>query len=267
MRAESFFASHLVFSFNEAVVTMAPHKDRRAMVDRLKHHVKNGTLKQVVRGVYAVVPSGQDPEKFRPDPFLVGLAIRPDAVFSHHSALELLGVSHSLWNSVTLFSARRRASLSADGTTFSVFQNPKQMNATGEVTLGTQKAERRGKLLVVTGPERTLVEGFRRPALVGGFDELVTSAAGFAVLEMKLLLELLERYRTSRLWASVGWFLERFQNEFQVKEDILTRCERQKPATPQYVERDSRGGMLLRRWNLIVPQVSSKAIEPHEPQP
>jgi len=267
MKADAFFSTHPVFSFAEAVTTLAPGKDRRGMVDRLKHHVKNRTLKQVARGVYAVVPSGHDPEKFQPDPFLVGLALRPDGVFSHHSALELLGASHSIWRSVTLFSARRRANLSVGGMTFSVFQNPKQMKAFGEATFGTRKVERRGKLLVVTGPERTLVEGIRRPALVGGFEELTVSAAGFAMLDVKLLLEILERYRTSRLWAAVGWFLERFRNDFHVKDDVLTRCELQKPGAPQYLERDSRGGILLKRWNLILPQSLTKAVEPNESQP
>jgi len=267
MKAEAFFSGHPVFSFAEAVATLAPHKNRRGMVDRLKHHVKNRALKQVARGVYAVVPPGEDPEEFRPDPFLVGLALRPDAVFSYHSALELLGASHSIWNNVTLFSARRRASLSADGMKFSVFRNPQQMNASGEATIGTRKVERRSKLLVVTGPERTLVEGFRRPALVGGFEELVTSAAGFAVLDMELLLEILERYGASRLWAAVGWFLERFRHEFHVKDDVLMQCERRRPGAPQYVERDSRGGILLKRWNLIFPKSVANAVEPNEHQP
>ena len=266
MKAEAFFSSHPVFSFAQAVATLAPKKDRRGMVDRLKHHVKNHTLKQVARGVYAVVPPGDDTGKFRADPFLVGVALRPDAVFSHHSALELLGASHSAWNSVTLFSARRRTSLTADGMKFSIFQNPQQMNVSGETTLGTRRVERRGRFLVVTGPERTLVEGFRRPELVGGFEELVASAAGFAVLDVKLLLGILERYHTSRLWSAVGWFLERFRNDFHVKDDVLLRCERLKPGAPQYLERNSRGGILLKRWNLIVPQSLTKAVEPNEAQ-
>jgi predicted transcriptional regulator of viral defense system len=266
MKTETFFSRNPVFSFAEAVSTLAPERDRRGMVDRLKYHVKNRILKQVARGVYAVVPSGEDPGKFRPDPFLVGLALRPDAVFSHHSALELLGASHSIWSSVTLFSARRRPSLSTDGMKFSVFRNPMQMNASGESAIGTRKVERRGKLLLVTGPERTLVEGFRRPALVGGVEELVTSAAGFAALDMKLLQEVLERYGTSRLWAAAGWFLEQMQNDFHVKEDVLSLCERKKPRAPQYLERDSLGGELSKRWNLILPHSMTKAVEPNESQ-
>jgi predicted transcriptional regulator of viral defense system len=267
MKADVFFASHPVFSLGEAVTTMAPHKDRRTMVDRLKHHVKNRTLKQVARGIYAVVPPGEDPEKFRPDPFLVGLALRPDAVFSHHSALELLGASHTAWNRVTLFSARRRKLLVADELRYSVFRTPRQMITTSKATIGVRKVERRGKLLLTTSPERTLVEGFRRPALTGGFEELVTSAGGFAVLDPKLLQEILERYDTSRLWAAAGWFLERFRDQFHVSDLFLTRCEERKPGVPQYAERDSRGGLLFKRWNLILPRSFTNAEEPNEPQP
>jgi predicted transcriptional regulator of viral defense system len=265
MTFASFLSEHPVFSFEQAVTILAPAKNRRAMVDRLKHHVKNGKLKQVSRGVYAVAPPGTSAEKFRPDHFLVGLALRSDAVFSHHSALELLGVSHTLWNSVTLYSARRRKTLSAVGTKFSVFLNPRQMVDRGVVSFGTRKVERRGKLFVVTGPERTLVEGFRRPALVGGLEELVNSAGGFSVLDLELLQEVLKRYQTARLWGAVGWFLERFRRDFHIPENFLSTCEQQKPGVPQYVERESRGGTLSKRWNLIVPDALSTSSEPHEP--
>ncbi len=46
----------------------------------------------------------------------------------------------------------------------------------------------------ITGPERTLVEGFRRPGLVGGLEELVVPAAGFATLDLEQLEEVLRRY-------------------------------------------------------------------------
>jgi predicted transcriptional regulator of viral defense system len=266
MTFAAFLSTHPVFSFDQAVTILAPAKNRRAMVDRLKHHVKNGTLKQVSRGVYAVVPSGLAAEKFRPDPFLVGQAIRSDAVFSHHSALELLGVSHTLWKSITLYSARRRKSLSIGGAKFSVFLNPRQMVDQGGASFGTRKVERRGKLLVVTGPERTLVEGFRRPALAGGLEELVNSAGGFSVFDLDLLQEVLKRYRTARVWAAVGWFLERFRRDFHVPENFLSTCEQQKPGVPQYIERKSRGGTLAKRWNLILPGSLSTSSDANEPQ-
>jgi hypothetical protein len=36
-------------------------------------------------------------ESNQPDPFLVAAAVRPDSVFSYHSALEFLGAAHSVW--------------------------------------------------------------------------------------------------------------------------------------------------------------------------
>ena len=46
----------------------------------------------VVRpGLFAVVGEGRDPERFQPMPDLVSTKMAPDAVVSHHSALDFLG--------------------------------------------------------------------------------------------------------------------------------------------------------------------------------
>ena len=89
--------------------------------------------------------------------------------------------------------------------------------------LGLRRVEYRGKLLQTTGPERTLIEGFRRLTEVGGLQELVNSASGFAVLDLELLQEILLCYDIANLWAAVGWFLECFRQTFLVTEDILNQ--------------------------------------------
>jgi hypothetical protein len=130
---------------------------------------------------------------------------------------------------------------------------------------GTRRVEHRGKILTATGPERTLVEGFRRPSLVGGLEELVNSAGGFSTIDLGLLEEILSRYNIANLWAASGWFLERFQASFYVPDDALSRMERRRPRSPQYLERDRRGGWLASRWNLILPNVLKPAGGVHEP--
>jgi hypothetical protein len=113
----------------------------------------------------------------------------------------------------------------------------------------------------VTRPERTLVEGFRRPDLAGGVEELVESAAGFSVLDLDVLEELLGLYDLKVLWAAVGWFLERYQETFYVPPPVLRRLERRAPRSPQYLIRQARGGELARRWNLVLP----RALTSQEP--
>jgi len=252
MKTLEFFTTHPVFSLDEATKALAPPGGRAGMVERLKYHLGTGRLKLVNRRVYAVVPPGGRPENFRPDPLLVAAAFRPEGVFSHHSALELLGVAHSVWNEYTLYAEGRRRPLLFNGTTVRFLDHPRPMRIEAGGYLGTRKIERQGKLLVTTGPERTLVEGFRRPALAGGLEELVTSASGFTVLDLRLLNEILERYGIANLWAATGWFLERFRQIFHVPEDFLNRMEERRPHSPHYLERNRRGGLLVPRWNLIL---------------
>jgi hypothetical protein len=138
------------------------------------------------------------------------------------------------------------------------------MRSNANKQLGTVRIERMGKLLRTTGPERTLVEGFRRPSLTGGLEELVRSASGFSTLDLDLIEEVLQRYDIATLWAAVGWFLEHFQHTFYVPESMLERLEQHRPVSPHYLERDLRGGALLNRWNLILPETLTSLEEPNE---
>ncbi len=265
MKTLEFFTTHPVFSLDEASKTLSPPGGRSGTVERLKYHLETGRLKLVIRGVYAVVPPGGKTEEFRPDPFLVAAAFRPEGIFSHHSALELQGFAHSVWNEYTLYTVGRSRPLLLDGTTVHFLEHPTPMRAESGGHLGTRKIERQGKLLLSTGPERTLVEGFRRPALVGGLEELVTSASGFPVLDLELLDEILKRYNIANLWSATGWFLERFRKSFHVPEDFLNQMEQNHPRSPHYLERNRRGGVLASRWNLILPKELMRQEELDEP--
>jgi hypothetical protein len=260
-----FFVANPVFSLDDAVHYLAPPRGRLGAVERLKYHLETGRLKLVMKGVYAVVPASVSADRFHPDFFLVALAARPDAIFSYHSALDLLGTSHSLWRGCTVYTAQRRRPLVLDDTTIQFLDHPGPFKSGTDLHLGTRKIERWGKLLEVTGPERTLVEGFRRSGLVGGLEELVNSARGLPTLDLDLLENLLGIYRTANLWAAAGWFLERYQSTFYVPSSVLDRMEEHKPRSPQYLERNRRGGVLASRWNLILPRILMEPGEPNEP--
>lgn len=249
----SFFEAHPVFSLGQAARALGQSGERERVRGRLKHHLKTGRLKTVARGAYVVVPYGSDPKQVKADPFQVAATLRPDAVFSHHSALELLGVAQSLWRQCTLYTSAVRRPLALADRRVLFLAHPTPLRRRHQ--LATQQVERAGALLRVTGPERTLVEGFRRPALVGGLEELVQSASGFPVLDLEVLETTLRAYDAANLWAATGWFLERYQSTFHVPDSVLALCERHRPRSPQYLARGTRGGVLASRWNLILPEV------------
>jgi predicted transcriptional regulator of viral defense system len=224
-------------------------------------------VKVVSRGVYAAVPPGIDPKSFQPDRYLVASAVRSDAIFSHHAALELLGAAHSDWNVSSVFTSRRRPSLAMNGASVLFLQDPPRLRSTALRTMGTREVERVGITLLVTGPERTLLDGLRQPRFAGGLAELVESAAGFGVLDLDLLLSLLRVYDQRTLWAGAGWFLEGHRNRFFVTEEYLRELEKNRPRSRQYVPRGRRrGGVLVSRWNLVLPENVVKGADPDERQ-
>lgn len=259
-----FFATHPSFSLDEAEAVLKPPGRRTGTVERLKHYLRTGRLKLVARCVYAVVPSGLDAKRFQPDPIMVAAAARPDAVFSHHSALEILGAAHSVWHEFTLWTTKPRRAIHLGENSIRFLPPPVQMRSGKKGYFGTRRIERRGRFITITGPERTLIEGFRRPRLVGGLEELVVSASGFPTLDLNLLAKVLRQYDAANLWAATGWFLERFQNTFHVPETFLKLIERHCPRSPQYMDRGSRGGSLAARWKVIVPQEIVGPGEPNE---
>ena len=261
VKSENFFARSPVFSLEQAARAFG-QENRRTTIERLRYHVSTGRLKAVARGIYAVVPSGAEPGRFRPDAFLVAAAVRPDAVFSHHSAFELLGAAHSEWNVVTVSTGLRREPLDLAPGRIDFLAHPAALVRAGRVDLGVRTVDRSGQTLRVTGPERTLVDAFRNPGHAGGVVELVESASGLAVLEFDLLWRVLSAYHEKGLFAAVGWFLERQQRDLFVPGELLSRVEKHRPKSPHYLLRGERGGRLARRWNLILPEA---LVHPGEP--
>jgi hypothetical protein len=95
-------------------------------------------------------------------------------------------------------------------------------------------------------------------------EEHIVSASGFPTLDLALLQKILHRYAVRTLWSAAGWFLEGFRKTFHVSDDYLRMLERHRPASPHYLERTRRGGILLPRWNLIVSKQLTRLNEPNE---
>jgi len=264
LNSAGFFQAQPVFSL--AQFSKSAELRRATALERIKYHLARGRLKALERGLYAFVPAGVVPETFQPDRYLAAHAARPDSVFSYHAALELLGSAHSDWNVCSVFTRRRRPNLKLNRVEIRFLRHPASLERKGLERLGIRKVERLGTLLRVTGPERTLVDGFRHPGLVGGLSELIESAGAFGVLDLDLLRKILEAYNQKALWAAVGWFLERFQQSFFVPEQYLSLLEKHQPRSPHYLPRGERSGMLLRRWNLILPANVVNGGEPDEPE-
>ena len=219
-KLETYLRTNEVFTL-EGLAQALHLRDAKAALDLLNYHRRLRRVKNVARGVYATVPIGLSAEEYLPDRYLVAAAIRTDAIFSHHAALELLGAAHSDWSVCTVVSERRHGRVSLGSVEIRFLRHPAALKREGLQALGTVPVTHTRRTLLVTGTERTLLDGFRQPGLVGGPEELVESAAGFGVLDLRLVSSLLEAYDERLLWAATGWFLESYSRRFFVLPRVL----------------------------------------------
>lgn len=255
IKPEDFWAIHPVFSLEAfSTAVRGPGTTRRAATRRLQYAARQGRLKLVERGLYAVVAPGVSAETFVPDRFLVAAAVRPDAVLAYHSALELLGLAHSVYRDVFYLTARPRKDLRLPGGRVRALRYPQPLRNRGTEEFGVETQERQGVKVRLTGPERTLVDCLLLPRYAGGVDEVMEAARSVSALD----LDRLERYLTlldqRRAFAIMGFVLEQAANRLFVPGPLLDRLAARRPTARIYLNKRQRGGRLQARWNLIVPE-------------
>jgi len=254
-KTEDFFRRHPVFTF-EAFRREGERQGlwKTALAARIKYAIERGRLKLLEKGLYAAVPPGVRATEFVPDRFLVAAALRDDAVLAYHSALELLGFAHSVYRDVYYLTARRRQDLRLPGGRVRALLSPKALRECRCEHFAVETRERLGVKIRVTGPERTLVDCFSAPRYAGGLEEVMESARAIAVLELEVLGAYLDLLDERRLFAILGFFLEQQAQRLFVPSTFLERLERNRPASKVYLDKHQRGGRLVRRWNLVVPE-------------
>jgi predicted transcriptional regulator of viral defense system len=105
----------------------------------------------------------------------------------------------------------------------------------------------------VTGPERTLVDVLDRPHLSGGWEEIWTSLESVPFFDLDLVVEHVGLLANGTAAAKVGHFLEQHRESLMVEETHLEALQRLSPKKPQYADRNRGAGVLVQRWNLVMP--------------
>ncbi|MHB8584820.1 MAG: type IV toxin-antitoxin system AbiEi family antitoxin domain-containing protein [Thermoplasmatota archaeon] len=139
-----------------------------------------GLLKNVRRGVYAVVPLESDPARYSPDPILaVHAALGDSYVFSHFTALQLHGAEHNAHKTIHVTKpAARSRRLRVGDTDVHMHGAPARGWDAATATMKRGRATLR-----VTTPERTIFDLVALPPRQQDYDEIVTA---FRDLKSKL---------------------------------------------------------------------------------
>jgi predicted transcriptional regulator of viral defense system len=235
----------------EQVIANHPGLDRNAintMIERAKRETKVVKSIDGRRGIYFIVEPGQDYGKALVDPNKVAANIAPGATICYASALAFLGKSHSSRTVYYVSSENRFRSLIYQGVRYQYVALPRPK-------LYVEHVPYKGSMVRVTILERTLIDCLRNIKYAGGFEQLYRSFEGVPYINSKTLAECLKQFSSPRTTARVAFFLELFKAHWGIEDPFFKRLERNVPKTPDYfLARESRGGRLIRRWNLIVPE-------------
>jgi predicted transcriptional regulator of viral defense system len=265
---ETFFALNPVFTFDEAKDYLSAHAKMRSSVPKLLHyHHKMGRILLIRRGLYYVVPAGTLAATCPVDGQLVASKMVADAVLGYHTALDVHGVSHTVWSSF-YFPTKTRAKgpFTFRGCTYQAVSIPTALVKTVQADFGVMTIERMGVKMKVTTLERTLVDVLDRPQLGGGWEEIWKSFEGVEYLDLEQIIEYALLLSNRLVIAKVGYFLDTHREQFRVTEKHLEKLHRFPMSQARYVERVSKGPQkLIPSWNLIIPQALHERSweEPH----
>jgi len=251
MSLHDFFASHPVFS-TEELAALKKDKSRWTRKGLLAHHRKQGRILPVRRGLYAVVPPGSDPESYPVDPYLVTAKSAADAVLAYHTALEVHGKAHSVFERYFFQSSKPLRPSTFRTCRFQCVLFPKALREKGQQQFATKIVERAGLDIRVATLERTLVDALDRPDLGGGWEETWRSLESVEYFDLDLVVEYVKLLGNRTTAAKVGFYLQRHAEALMVEDRHLNPLRQLRPAQPHYLER-GKPGKLVGDWNLVVP--------------
>lgn len=256
MKHGAFFRKHPVFTREEfdAHLSGLGKTGSRTRESLLNYHRGTGHVILIRRGLYAVVPTGEDSGSYPIDPFLVAGKLTKDAVLSYHTALEVHGYAYSMREHLTYSTSRQISLVTFHSHVFRAVSFQRGLSCRGKENFGVTTVDRAGLEIRVTSLERTLVDILDRPALSGSWEEIYRSLEAVEFFDLDKVIEYSLLLGNATTIAKVGFYLEQHQDSLMVEEDHLIPLRERRPRQPHYVDSSNRkSGKLVADWNLVVP--------------
>lgn len=252
----TFFATHPVFTVPDLDAFLAQEGTLNAGTRQalLTHHLRQGHVLRVRRGLYAAVDAASDARTAFVDPLLVASRLAEDAVLAYHAAVSFHGHAHSVRSEYPLISEKAQAdSFRFQGNTFRITNPPAPLERAGVQDFAVEAGERRGLPVRVTSLERTLVDCLDRPQLGGGWEEIWRSFEGVGYLDLDQIVAYVSLLGNSVVAAKVGYFLEQHRDAFSVSARHLDALRNLRPRQARYLGADRDGARYVPAWNIMIP--------------
>jgi predicted transcriptional regulator of viral defense system len=227
-----------LFSFNDLKDTYKTASDFSVFVYRA---MKRGDIKQVKRGLYALVNPSTG--VIFATKFQIASHLFDDAYFSYHDALEYYGLANQSFVSIFTYLTKSHArDLEFEDVTYKA----KKSNS-GLFIRDRMKEEG----IRVVSLERAIIDSIDCLSLAGGLEEAEYALDNCPKLNIKDVETLLKAYGKSVLYQKVGYLFEKhFGND--VPEEFYKECLKHSGNTVIYLECNPGRGKLNAKWKLMI---------------
>ena len=205
--------------------------------------------------LYAVVNRGRDPERFQPMSDLVATKMAPDAVVSHHSALDYWGISYSMWFDAVYSATDPPPSMVYGAMYYRGVRFPERLIESGNQHFGVAVESYAGGTVRVTTMERTLVDVLVNPDFGGSWDEIWQSVARADSIDVGTVFAYCQMVDGgAALRAKVGFLLDQHRDEWGIDDDDLAPFRPAGFAEPFPLDPAPHSRCrYVREWNLMAP--------------
>ena len=208
MKFTEYISTHRVFKTGDL---LASCDSPQSAEEQLRLACKSGKVERIRRGLYASMAGRY--EGAPPDSLEVIAGIDPDAPVCYHTALDVLGVAHSVSFQREFRTDKLKAGFEYRGIRYVPYP-PRAGLRTRKV-----RADAVGRVNATT-KEQTLCDCLSRPDRAGGVEEVVRAVSSFAYIDCDAVLEIaggLGKTEVSR----IGWLLSQKASDWRVPAGAL----------------------------------------------
>lgn len=228
----------ILFSY-EDVKEMYPNQ--QGFFSFLKRSIKNGSIKQIKRGLYALV----DPStgNIYATKFQIASRLFSNSYFSYHEAIEYYGMANQSFVSIfTYLSTNRVPELEFENVIYRSKKNTYDLEI-----IDRMKEEG----VRVVSFERAIIDSIDSPSLAGGLEEVENALEFGRKLNIDVVISLLKKYDKTYLYQKVGYLFEKYYGN-KIPDDFYKLCLSKIGNKVFYLEPNSIGAKLNSKWKLMV---------------